>query len=413
MTENWVSDDAPLEENIHKGLVGIYVDQTDISYIDGAHGRLFYRGYNIKDLVEHSTFEEVVFLLLFGMLPSKAELDDFKAKLLANRDIPDNVLSLLKSFPRNTTRIELLRTAVSALSLYDPDDYDYSEKANMRKGIRIIAKIPTLIAYAHRIESNLPLIEPKEEYALGENYYYMMTGEEPTPEIANAFDKILLTHAEHSSNASTFSARVTISTLSDIYSGVVSAIGTLRGPLHGGANERLIRALLDEVKTEDNVVPWAEGKLERKEKIMGFGHRVYKTYDPRGLILREISKGFWDRIDAGEYELKQPETDVGNLLRMVDILVDYMVTNKGLYPNVDCYSGTLLYALAVPPPLYTPFFAAARSAGWVAHMIEQLRDNKLIRPLLKYTGELDREFLDLESREQKFENCIENFCGIF
>src|SRR5271157_2776886 len=348
----WESEDTPKEPTVYKGLAGVIADESELCFIDGEKGRLYYRGYAIEELVEKSTFEEVILLLLFGELPSRAELYDFKMKLYKNRTIPDNILTILKSFPQNTTRIELLRTAISALSLYDPDDYDYSEKANMRKGIRIIAKIPTLIAYAHRIRENLPLIEPSDELGHGENYYYMMTGEMPTKDISWAFDKLLLTHAEHSSNASTFAARVTVSTLSDIYSGVTSAIGTLRGPLHGGANERLTMAMLDEIKTRDNVIPWVEARLAKKEKIMGFGHRVYKTYDPRALILKKITKTFWDREARNHL-------DHDNLYEIQEMMENYMIQNKNIYPNVDFYSAGLLHALDVPPPLYTPLFAAS------------------------------------------------------
>ncbi|HMF32938.1 MAG TPA: citrate/2-methylcitrate synthase [Candidatus Lokiarchaeia archaeon] len=401
---------------VHKGLENIYVDQTDICDIDGKNGQLWYRGYPIDELVEKSTFEETAYLVLYGKLPTQPELDEFSQELMAERNIPDNILTFMKSFPRNTTRIELLRTAISALSLYDPDDYDYSQEANCRKGIRIIAKMPTIIAFAHRIEENLKLVEPRtSDLSLAANFFYMMTGRIPTVEVEKAFDKLLICHADHGVNASTFAARVTVSTLSDIYSGIVSAIGALRGPLHGGANERVVKFLLHEVKKKENVIPWAAAKLTNKELIMGFGHRVYKTWDPRAIIIRDISKSFYELrqnacFDYACGEIIDPEAvdntihaehdpDIDDLFEMTEILTDYMIKTKNLYPNVDLYSGGLLHALGVPSPIFTPLFAAARSVGWVAHSIEQLSNNRLIRPRLLYTGQNGKIYVPIEERE--------------
>ncbi len=346
----------------------------------------------MKTLCEKSNFEEVAFLILFGRLPTVLELKSFRERLVRERDIPDRILMILKSFPRNTTRIELLRTAISALSLYDEEDYDYSEIANLNKGIRIIAKIPTILAYSHRIKGNVPLIEPLKDTKVSHaaNFYYMMTGEIPDVDVERAFDLSLIVQAEHDLNASTFAARLTVSTLSDIYSAVVSAIGALRGPLHGGANERVIEMLKD-IATKERIVPYIEDRLARKEKIFGFGHRVYKTYDPRALILKERSKQFWDKV-AGKHTVHD------NLHEMALIIEDYMLKRKRLYPNVDFYSGPLLHALNVPSPLFTPLFAASRAVGWIAHAIEQLRDNKLIRPRLYYVGEIEKEYIDITNR---------------
>ncbi|MHA2007250.1 MAG: citrate/2-methylcitrate synthase [Promethearchaeota archaeon] len=390
------------QSKTYKGLVGIYVDESLITYIDGINGRLYYRGYTLEDLVKSSSFEEVAYLLIYGKLPTKGELSSFTDELIKERNLPDNIITILKSYPRNTTRIELLRTSISALSLYDPDDYVFSEEANIRKGIRIIAKIPTVLAFSHRIQGNMPLIEPSEDLTHSCNYYYMMTGNVPTNEFEEYFDKILICHMDHSINSSTFSCRVTVSTLSDIYSGITSAIGTLRGPLHGGANERAINMLIGEVKRRDNVVPWAKNKLNNKEKIMGFGHRVYKTWDPRARILRDISKKLWsdpdivEKIPDPEHEAHKGEID--NVFEMTEILTDYMIKTKNIYPNVDLYSAGALHALGIPITLYTPLFAASRSAGWVAHAIEQLADNKLIRPRLRYIGELDKKYSPLSER---------------
>ncbi len=379
---------------IRKGLVNVVLDETTICSIDGFAGELFYRGYPITELVEKSTFEEVAFLLINGRLPTRMELDFFKENLISERDIPDRVLMILKSFPRNTTRIELLRTAISALSLYDIDDYDYSETANVRKGIRIMAKIPTILGFSHNIRENKPIVEPRQDLSHAGNFYYMLTGNEPTQRIERAMDQMLILHAEHSLNASTFAARVTVSTLSDIYSAVTSAIGTLRGPLHGGANERVFYSLIDQVKTVDNVIPWAKEKFQRKEKIMGFGHRVYKVIDPRAKILKEIARDFWK--NGAEDVIQHVQHD--NLYKMVETLENYVRKEKGLEPNVDLYSAIVLHALGVPGPLYTPCFATARCVGWIAHAIEQLKDNKLIRPRLRYIGEYPKNYQPIEER---------------
>ena len=389
---------------IYKGLVGIYVDESLITLIDGENGKLYFRGYPLKELVNNSSFEEVAYLLIYGSLPTVSELEQFNNQLIQERNIPDSILSILKSYPRNTTRIELLRTSVSALSLYDADDYVYTEEANIRKGIRIIAKIPTILAFAHRIQSNLPLVEPSKNLSHAGNYYYMMTSRKPSKDFERAFDQVLICHADHSINSSTFSCRVTVSTLSDIYSGITSAIGTLRGPLHGGANERVVKTLIEEIKRKENVLPWVKKKLENKEKVMGFGHRVYKTWDPRALILRDLSKEFWEREERGEID-KIPDQahedhreDIDNLFEMTEILTDYIIKTKGIYPNVDLYSAGLLHVLGIPTALFTPLFAASRSVGWVAHALEQLKDNKLIRPRLRYIGEVDRKYVNIEER---------------
>ena len=277
------------KEPIRRGLENVIVDTTTICSIDGYMGKLYYRGYSIDELANNASFEEVAFLLLFEKLPSFFELEFFKEKLISERAIPDRILMILQSFPRVTTRIELLRTAISALSLYDEDYDDSSKQANIRKGMRIIAKIPTILAYSHRIKENLPLIEPSHELSHAGNFYYMMTGRKPTEAVDKAFDLLLILQAEHSINASTFSARVTCSTLSDLYSAVTSAIGTLRGELHGGANEKVIKFITEEVKTLDNAIPWVKNKIAKKEKVMGMGHRVYKTIDPRATILKKVA----------------------------------------------------------------------------------------------------------------------------
>jgi citrate synthase len=275
--------------------------------------------------------------------------------------------------------------------------------------------MPILIAFAHRVQGNLKIVDPRQDdLSLAANFFYMMTGRIPTKEVEEAFDKLLICHAEHGVAASAFAARVTVSTLSDIYSGVVSAIGALRGPLHGGANERVARYLLDEVKRKDNVIPWAQAKLANKELIMGFGHRVYKTWDPRAVIIREIAKKFYELrqnacfdyacgeiIDPEEVDVSihdEHDPNIDDLFEMTEILTDFMISEKNLYPNVDLYSGGLLHALGVPTSIFTPIFAAARSVGWTAHCIEQLANNRLIRPRLFYTGQNWKKYIPIEDR---------------
>ncbi len=377
----------PGEENVvlHPGLKEVYLDDTTVSYIDGEKGRLFYRGYSIEALAENSTFEEVVFLLIHGHLPSRYELFTLKDTLRNERELPDRVLMILKSFPRETTRIEILRTIISALALFDPDDYDYSKEANIRKGLRIIAKIPTIMAYSHRIKSNLPIIEPDLELSHSGNFYYMVTGNRPDKEIEAAFDKALVLQSEHGSNASSFAARVTVSTLSDIYSAVVSAIGALRGPLHGGANERVI-LMLKEIGEPERAEEFIMEKLNKHERIMGFGHRIYKTRDPRADIYEQMAK-YWCAKTGNQ-----------KLIDISKILCEVMMRERKLSPNVDFYSASFAYAIGLPILLFTPLFAASRSAGWVAQTLEQLDNNVLIRPLMRYKGDIDRKYRPIDDR---------------
>lgn len=382
------------KQPVRKGLENVVIDTTEICAVDGWTGELYFRGYNIYDLVENSSFEEVAYLLIYGKLPNKTELEVFKLQLITEREIPKEVLSILLSFPREqSTRIELLRTAISALAIYDPDDHVYTEEANIRKGLRIIARIPTILAYSHRIKTGKSLIPPSDEYSHAGNFYYMMTNKTPTPKIEEAFDKLLICQAEHDVNASTLSARVTVSTLSDIYSAVTSAIGTLRGPLHGGANERVINYLITEIKTLDNTIPWLESKLKNKEKIIGFGHRVYKTWDPRTIILKKLDAEFWKDWNKEHHDHYHE-----NLFEIQLLMEDYMIKNKNLYPNVDFYSASLLHVLGVPSPLFTPIFAASRAAGWLAHSLEQLRDNRILRPRLRYMGEIGKKYVNINER---------------
>ncbi|HEU5013469.1 MAG TPA: citrate synthase [Roseiflexaceae bacterium] len=368
-----------------KGLEGVVAASTAISYIDGINGRLFYRGIEINELAEKSTFEETTALLWYGKLPTKAQLESFDSKFKSNRQIPNEVLALMMSMPRQTTAMEVLRTAVSALSAYDPQDEDNSLEANVAKSIRLTASLPTIVAAWHRIRSGLWPIPPNTTLSHAANFLYMLAGEEPSATAAHILDTCLILHADHSLNASTFAARITASTLSDLHSAIVSAIGTLKGPLHGGANEQVMRMLL-EVGDPDRAEQWTRGALAAKKKIMGFGHRVYKADDPRAKWLQRLSH------DLAESSGNHTWYDISERVRAV------VQDAKPLPVNVDFYSASVYYTLGIPIDLFTPIFAISRVAGWTAHVYEQYSDNRLIRPEAEYVGPMDVQYVPLAER---------------
>lgn len=369
-------------EPVRKGLVNVVVDETLICYINPEAGKLYYRGYSIETLVENYDFEQVSFLLLFGKLPSDLELSYFKQKLAEESSLPNRIIVSLKEFPREATKIELLRSAVSTLSVYEEDRLEgpISELKNIMRGIRIIAKFSTLVAFAHQVEMNQPFRDPLPELSYAENFLYMIKGKRPTAEEAKLMNAILILHAEHDLNASAFAARVTISTQSDLYSAIVSAIGTLKGPLHGGANQEVIHAFLDEIKTIDKISPWLDEKLKNKEKIMGFGHRVYQAADPRATILKNLAAHLFSICESCKLH--------DNLYEMALKLENLMLEKKGLHPNVDFYAAIVMYQLGIPISLFVHVFAISRMSGWIAHAIEQGINNKLIRPRMRYVGTL-------------------------
>lgn len=368
---------------VTKGLEGIVAATSSISSI--IDGVLTYRGYNIDDLAENATFEEVVYLLWFGKLPNSAELADLKRQLSDNSSIPEQVLQLLRSTPRDANAMAVLRTAVSALALNDPEANDMSEAANIRKAIRLQAQIPTIVAAFARIREGKEPVAPKRDVSIAHNFLYMLKGEEPDRVAVEALDKALVLHADHELNASTFAGRVTVATLSDIYSGVTSAIGTLKGPLHGGANEAVM-AMLEEIGSEERVEAYIQNKLNNKEKIMGFGHRVYKNGDPRAKHLQKMSR------ELGKI--------TGNMKWYnMSIKIEELVTGlKGLKPNVDFYSASVYTSLEIPRDLFTPIFALSRVSGWTAHILEQYADNRLIRPRAEYVGPASQKFVPLDQR---------------
>lgn len=355
------------------GLEDVVALTSDLCFIDGKEGRLVYRGYDAVDLSEYATFEEVVFLLWYGNLPNAGQLKTFLRELGDSRQLDPAVERLLASLPKTTAPMDALRTAVSLAGIYDPDGDAMEPEANQRKAVRLVAQIPTMVAAFDRMRKDLPVIAPDRDLALADNFLWMLTGKRPSGQNAKAFDTALILHADHELNASTFSARVTAGTLSDIYSATTSAIGTLKGPLHGGANEQVMR-MVDEIGSLDNVRPWLDQAFQEKRKIMGFGHRVYKTDDPRAVVLRRFSR---------EMSQTQGTMDIFNRLEAIG---DYVREQKHLHPNVDFYSGSVYRMMEIPVDVFTPVFAISRIAGWTAHILEQYHNNRLIRPRAEYTG---------------------------
>lgn len=368
---------------VTRGLEGVVASQSSIcSIIDGV---LCYGGINIDELAEHATFEEVVYLLWHGVLPKRDQLEALQKQLGENAAVPKEVIDSIRSYPKGVNAMAALRTAVSTLALYDEEAQAMDPDANYRKSIRLMAQTPTIIAAFSRIRKGLEPVAPNPTYSLAKNFLYMLTGSEPSETAVKAFDVALILHADHEFNASTFAARVTVATLTDIYSGIVSALGTLKGPLHGGANEA-VAAMLLEIGTIDNVEPYIRKKLDNKEKIMGFGHRVYKNGDPRAKWLRQMSEQL--TAQTGRPELYQ-----------MSVKVEEMVTaEKGLKPNVDFYSASVYISLGLETDLFTPIFAISRMSGWTAHIMEQYANNRLIRPRADYIGPVNQHYVPIDRR---------------
>ncbi|WP_248930515.1 citrate synthase [Paenibacillus hamazuiensis] len=366
-----------------KGLEGIVAAESSISSI--IDGVLTYRGYNIDDLAENATFEEVAYLLWYGKLPNRTELSGLISQFNEYAAIPGAVIDQLKTYPKDANSMAALRSAVSSLALYDEEAQDMSKEANLRKAIRLQAQIPTVIAAFARIREGKEPLAPKKFGSISESFLYLLTGKDPDKVAIEALDKALVLHADHELNASTFAARVTVATLSDIYSGVTSAIGALKGPLHGGANEAVM-AMLEEVGTVDNVENYINAKLAAKDKIMGFGHRVYKNGDPRAKHLQKMSQ------ELGKL--------TGNLkwYEMSIKIEDLVTGQKGLKPNVDFYSASVYTSLEIPRDLFTPIFAVSRCSGWTAHILEQYENNRLIRPRAEYTGPSQQKYVPIDQR---------------
>lgn len=365
-----------------KGLEGVVVSDTGLSRIYGEEGRLLYRGYEIDDLAANVSFEEVCHLLWFGALPTRSQLTGLKEQISAESGVHPDVLKVLAQLPPSTHPMASLRTAASALASFDPDADDMSQEANYRKAIRLTAKMPTLTAAIERLRQGKEPIAPRSDLGLAANFLYMLTGTEPDELNARIMDIAFTLHAEHGMNASTFAARVTVATLSDMHSGVVSAIGTLKGPLHGGANEQVMK-MLKTIGEPEQAEDWVRGALDRKERIMGFGHRVYKALDPRAPILKKLAEELAAREGGSGNSTKWLEISE----RIEKVMKEEMdKRGKRIYPNVDFFSASVYYTLGIPEDLFTNIFACARTAGWTAHIIEQYQDNRLIRPKAQYVG---------------------------
>ncbi len=368
-----------------QGLEGVVAAETALSDVRGAKGQLVYCGYDINELAGNTSYEEVVFLLHNNRLPNTEELAALKAELARYREIPGSVVDVIRALPKDAPPMHVLRTAVSALGCFDPDRDTEDFETQKHIALKLIAQIPIVTAYFHRHRQDKPLVESDSSLSEAANFLYLVDGEKPIKEKIDVMDMCYVLHADHGMNASTFSSRVTIATLSDMYSAITSAIGTLKGPLHGGANEGVIKMLL-EIGDLDKVDAFVEDCLENKKKIMGIGHRVYKTLDPRAPHLRRLA-------DALTQKLGEPKW-----IQMSDRIAEIMLERKNLNANVDFYSATVYYSLGIPIDLFTPIFAIARTSGWTAQVLEQLASNRLIRPQSHYTGRDDLKFVPADQR---------------
>ena len=379
---------TPHPGRFDKGLTDTIAAESAMSYIDGANGVLEYVGLEIDTLARNSTFEEVVYLLWHQKLPTRSQLDGFEEDIRAEHDLPQAIWDMMSSLPASAVPMHALRTLVSALSLYDPEADDQSPASNQRKATRLLAKTPVLIANFDRHRNGKDFVKPDPSLGIATGFLTMLNGKKPTKTMAQALDVCLILHADHGFNASTFAALVTISTLSDIYSAVTTAIGTLKGPLHGGANQAVMR-MLDEIGDVSKVEAYITDKLRRKEKVMGFGHRVYKAYDPRAAYLKTF---------AGQLAHDTGNQTLYDKSEAIDKIMHERVASKGIHPNVDFYSATTYYSIGLAVDLFTPIFVMSRIAGWVGHCIEYLTSNKLMRPRCEYVGPHNQQYMPIEKR---------------
>jgi len=372
---------------IAKGLEGIVANTTALSDVIGDKGQLIYRGYDINELVGKVDYKEVVFLLWKGHLPNRAELNDFVKKLRTERELPGGVIDFIRTAPKTANPMDVMRTAISMLGLYDPEmDKEATREINERRARSITAKIGVIAAYFHRARQGKSLPPVRDDLTEAKHFLYLINGEPQPKEASDTLDVAFVLHADHGMNASTFSARVTIATLTDFYSAITSAIGTLKGPLHGGANEGVIH-MLEEIGSEDKVDAYVERMLTEKKKIMGIGHRVYKTLDPRAPHLQRMGVKLSTQLGEPKW------------IKMSERIAQLMKEKKNLNANVDFYSATVYYSLGIPTDLFTPVFAIARCSGWCAHVLEQLEDNRLYRPLSEYIGEpVGKKVVPIEER---------------
>ncbi|HEX6594614.1 MAG TPA: citrate synthase [Bacillota bacterium] len=367
-----------------KGLEGVVATQSAISSI--IDDQLTYVGYRIDDLAEQSTFEEVIYLLWNQKMPTQSELDQLKQELANNMELPEGVIEHLRSYDLSTVHpMAALRSAVSILGLYDEEADVMEKEANKRKAIRLQARMATVVTSFARLRKGLEPVKPKKNLSFAENFLYMLNGKEAADIEVEAIDKALILHADHELNASTFTARVCVATLSDMYSGITAAIGALKGPLHGGANEQVMKMLM-EIGEEENAIPYVQKALDNKEKIMGMGHRVYRSGDPRAKHLKKMSKELTKRSGQEKW------------YNMSVKIEEYIKKEKGLPANVDFYSASVYHSLGIDHDLFTPIFAVSRVSGWIAHILEQYENNRLIRPRAEYTGPKTQEYVAIEDR---------------
>ncbi|KAA3656919.1 MAG: citrate synthase [Calditrichaeota bacterium] len=376
------------KHSFSEGLEGVLATTSEICHIDGKAGKLIYRGIPIEELAENSTFEETSYFLLYGELPTQKELDEFDARLKANRALPQPVLDILKQMPSQANTMQFLRTVVSLMGLYEEKSDEHSVSETSHEAEKLIAVFPTIVAAIQRLRDGKEPIAPDNSLGHAANLIYMVNGEKPDEFAARVLDICLILHAEHGFNASTFTSRVVISTLTDVHSAITAAIGSLRGPLHGGANEGVMH-LLTEIGSLDKVEGVIREKLRTKAKIMGFGHRVYKVLDPRARILSQYS----ERLA----EITGNETYYAMSKKIEDIM-NSEVGDRGIYPNVDFFSASVYHYLGFNLSIYTPIFAVSRISGWAAHVMEQLRENRLFRPNSVYLGDVDRKYIDMADR---------------
>ncbi|KAA1283125.1 MAG: citrate/2-methylcitrate synthase [Chloroflexota bacterium] len=376
------------EENatLYRGLREVYIDRTTSSYIDGKAGRLYYRGYSIDDLAENCSFEEIIYLVMIGELPTSDQLSGFVTELKANMELPEAIIDIIK-ITKDAHPMDVLRTAISALATFDPDVDDNSAEATLRKGTRLTAQAPTIAAAHSRIREGKDPIKPNPDLSIAANFLYMIFGEIPDPEDAKLIDKDFVLHAEHGLNASSFGARVAASTQADLHCAITTGIAVLKGPSHGGAAESVMTMSL-EIGSEDNAADYVRNTLDGGGRIMGFGHRVYTAVDPRSLHLQDDLKALGERKGEPKW--------YSILQKVVEVMQPY--SRRGICQNVDFFSGAMYYLLGIPEDLFISIFAVGRIPGWTAQVVEQFENNILLRPRLQYVGELDREFVPIQNR---------------
>ena len=373
---------------IHKGLDNVYVKESKICYIDGEASKLFYRGYSIDDLAAHSTFEETAYLLIFGKLPTRSQLRDFMNKLERYRPLDPRLMKLINAYPPASDSMDVLRTAVSSLGLFDPNPTSDDLSVRIDKAIQILAKAPTIIAAFDRMRNRKDPIAPRAGLSQSADFLYMLSGYEPDPHDAHVMDVALILHAEHEMNASTFACTVAASTLADMYSIITSGIATLRGSLHGGANEAALRTV-QEVGDPSNAERYVTQALAERKRIMGFGHRVYKTWDPRYRILKQI---------GADLAVKSGQQKLFDTALAIESSTLKHLAGAPIFPNLDSYSGVVFHMLGITTDLFTPIFAMSRIAGWSAHALEYLESNRLIRPKAYYIGPVGLQYVPIEER---------------